>query len=168
MAITMYSGFVPVCLQLLGGLKTVLKKAEEHVTAQKWDATVVLNLRLFPDMFPLTRQVQIACDGAKGCAARLAGVEVPKHEDVETTFAELQQRIAKVIAFIESVPAEKIDGSEDRRIVLTLRGEEVGFSGLQFLTGFALPNFYFHVVTAYDILRHNGVELGKRDFLGNP
>ena len=96
----------------------------------------------------------------------MAAVEVPKHEDTETTFAELQQRIAKVVAFIESVPADRIDGSEERRVVLTLRGEEVAFSGLQYLTGFVLPNFYFHLVTAYDLLRYAGVEIGKRDFLG--
>jgi hypothetical protein len=129
---------------------------------------VLLAARLYPDMFALTRQVQIACDTAKGAVARLAAVEVPKHEDTETTFAELQQRIARVVAFIESVAPAQIDGSEDRKITLTLRGQETVFTGLQYLMGFVLPNFYFHAATAYGILRHNGVELGKRDFLGNP
>ncbi len=168
MTISMYTASVPRFAHTLKNLSEILTKGEQHAIARKIDPAVLLAARLFPDMFALVRQVQIACDGAKGCAARLAGMEVPRHEDVETTFAELQQRIARTIAFIESVPAQQIDGSEERRIVLTLRGQEVGFTGLQFLTGFALPNFYFHAVTTYDILRHNGVELGKRDFLGNP
>ena len=168
MTISMYTASVPRFANTLKNLSEILTKAEQHAIARKIDPAVLLGSRLFPDMFPLTRQVQIACDGPKGCTARLAGLEVPSHPDTETTFAELQQRIAKVVAFIESVPAEKIDGSEERRIVLSLRGEEVVFAGLPYLTGFVLPNFYFHVVTAYDILRHNGVELGKRDFLGNP
>ena len=168
MTISMFTASVPRFANTLKNLSEILTKGEAHATVRKIEPGVLLGSRLFPDMFPLTRQVQIACDGAKGCAARLAGIEVPKHEDTETTFAELQQRIAKVVAFIESVPADRIEGSEERHIVLTLRGEEVAFSGLQYLTGFVLPNFYFHVVTAYNILRHNGVELTKRDFLGNP
>jgi hypothetical protein len=168
MTISMYTASVPRFAHTLKNLSEILTKAERHAAARKIEPAVLLGARLYPDMFPLTRQVQVACDGPKGCVARLAGVDVPRHEDYETTFAELQQRIAKVIAFIESIPAEKIDGSEERRIALPLRGEEVHFSGLQYLTGFVLPNFYFHVVTAYDILRHNGVELSKRDYLGNP
>jgi hypothetical protein len=117
-------------------------------------------------MFPLTRQVQIACDTAKGAVARLAGADIPKHEDTEQTFAELKARIAKTLDFIESVPAAKVDGSEDREVVLKMRAGDMKFTGLEYLLGFAYPNFYFHVTTAYDILRHNGVELGKRDFLG--
>jgi hypothetical protein len=117
-------------------------------------------------MFALTRQVQIACDNAKGPVARLAGVDVPKHEDTETTFAELQARIAKTIAFIQSVKPEQIDGSDDKDILLKLGTEEMPFKGMQYLLGFALPNFYFHVVTAYGILRHNGVDIGKRDYIG--
>jgi len=166
MSITMYSASVPRFAHTLKNLSGILTKAQDHALARKIDPAVLLSARLFPDMFAFTRQVQVACDTAKGAAARLAGQEVPKHEDTEQSFAELQQRIAKVIAFIESIPADRIDGSEERKIVLTLRGEEVTFNGLQYLTGFALPNFYFHVVTAYDILRHNGVEVGKRDFLG--
>ena len=168
MKITMYSASVPRFANTLKNLSEILAKGESHAAARNIDPGVLLAARLYPDMFPLTRQVQVACDGAKGCAARLAGMEVPRHEDTETTFAELQQRIAKTVAFIESVPPGQIESSEDRRIVLSLRGQEVTFNGLQYLTGFVLPNFYFHVVTAYDILRHNGVELGKRDFIGNP
>jgi hypothetical protein len=168
MTISMYTASVPRLSHTLKNLSEILTKGEQHAAARKIDPAVLCGARLYPDMFPLVRQVQIACDTAKGCAARLAGMDAPRHEDVETTFPELQQRIARTIAFIESVPAGKVDGSEERRIVLTLRGQEVGFTGLQYLTGFAMPNFYFHVVTVYDILRHNGVELGKRDFLGNP
>jgi hypothetical protein len=168
MTISMYTASVPRFANTLKNLSEILTKGERHALARKIDPAVLLGARLYPDMYPLTRQVQTACDGVKGGVARLAGIEVPKHEDTETTFAELQQRIAKVVAFIESVPAEKVDGSEERHIVLKLRDTEVAFSGLQYLSGFVLPNFYFHVVTAYNILRHNGVELGKRDFLGNP
>jgi len=166
MSITMYSTSVPRFAHTLRSLSAILTKAESHAAARKIDPMALLGARLFPDMFALMRQVQIACDTAKGAAARLAGQEVPKYEDTEQSFAELQQRIAKTTTYIESVPAERINGSEERKIVLTLRGEEVTFSGLLYLTGFALPNFYFHVVTAYDILRHNGLEIGKRDFLG--
>jgi uncharacterized protein len=168
MTISMYAASTPRFSHSLKNLAEILAKGERHALARKIDPAVLLGARLYPDMFALTRQVQIACDSAKGCVARLAGVEVPRHEDVETTFPELQQRIAKVIAFIESIPAEKIDGSEERRITLPLRGEEVQFTGVAYLTGFALPNFYFHVAMAYAILRHSGVELGKRDYLGNP
>jgi len=168
MTISMYTASVPRLANILKNLSQILTKAEVHAAARKIDPAALLTARLFPDMFPLTRQIQVACDNAKGAVARLAGMEVPKHEDTEQSFAELQQRVATVIAFIESVPADRIDGSEERKIVLSLRGQEVGFNGLQYLLGFAMPNFYFHVVTAYDILRHNGVELGKRDFLGNP
>ena len=166
MTISMYTASVPRFSNTLKSLSEILTKAQAHAEARKIDPAVLLGARLYPDMFAFTRQVQIACDGPKGCVARLAGIEVPKHEDFETTFPELQQRIAKVVSFIESVPAEKIDGSEERRIVIPVRNEELVFTGLQYLTGFVIPNFYFHVTTAYGILRHNGVELGKRDFLG--
>src|SRR4029077_13000767 len=115
-----------------------------------------------PDMFPLTRQVQIACDTAKGAVARLAGIEIPKHEDTEQTFDELKARIAKTLAFVESVKPAQIDGSEEREAVLQLRSGEKRVAGLQYLLASAYPNFYFHVTTAYNILRHNGVELGKK------
>jgi hypothetical protein len=119
-------------------------------------------------MFPLARQVQVACDTAKGAVARLAGAEIPKYEDTEQTLAELKARIARTLDFVASVPAAKIDGSEEREVVMKMRGQDVKFSGLQYLFGHAWPNFYFHVTTAYNILRANGVELGKRDFIGNP
>jgi hypothetical protein len=119
-------------------------------------------------MFPLSRQVQVACDTAKGAVARLAGIEVPRHEDVEQTPAELKQRIAKTSDFILSVKAEKIDGSEDKEVALKLGGREITFTGLQYLLGHAYPNFYFHVTTAYNILRANGVDIGKRDYIGTP
>ncbi len=168
MPISMYNASVPRFANILKNLAEILAKAEAHAQARKIDPAVLLSARLYPDMLAFTRQIQIACDSAKGAAARLAGVAVPVHEDTEQSFAELQQRIAKVIAFIESLPAQSIDHSEDRKIVLKLRDKEVTFNGLQYLLAQALPNFYFHVVTAYDILRHNGVEIGKRDFLGNP
>jgi hypothetical protein len=143
-----------------------LRKAEEHAAAKKIDPAVFVNARLAPDMFALSRQVQSASDSAKGCAARLAGMEVPRYEDTESTFPELQARISKTVAFMQGVSPEAIAGSEERRIVLKLRGQETSFSGQAYLLTFALPNFFFHVVTAYDILRHNGVEIGKADFLG--
>jgi hypothetical protein len=162
----MYTASAPRLANTLKNLSEILTKAEAHAAARKIDAAVLLGSRLYPDMLALTTQIQIATDTAKGAVARLAEVEVPRFEDNEKSFAELQQRIARVVAFIESVPAERIDGSEERRISLKLGGKETSFSGLQYLTAFVLPNFYFHVAIAYAILRHNGVELGKRDYLG--
>ena len=153
---------------MLRNLSVLIDKAEAHCTAKKIEPSALTTARLFPDMFPFTRQVQIACDTAKGAVARLAGVDIPKHEDTEQTFAELKARIAKTLDFIESIPAAKIDGSEDREIVLPMRSGERRFKGMQYLLGFAYPNFYFHVTTAYNILRHNGVEVGKQDFIGKP
>ena len=153
---------------MLRNLSALIDKAEAHCAAKKIEPTVLTGYRLFPDMFPLTRQVQVACDTAKGAVARLAGVEIPKHEDVEQTFAELKSRIAKTLDFIESVKPERIDGSEEKEIVLAMRSGERRFKGLQYLLGQAYPNFYFHVTTAYNILRHNGVEIGKADFIGKP
>jgi len=168
MAITMYSASVPRLAAALRNLDHILSKGEAHAIDRKIDPGVLLGSRLFPDMFPLVRQVQIACDMAKGAAARLAGIDVPRHEDTEQSFAELRGRVAKVLAFLESVPAASIEGSEGRRIVVPQRGGEVQFTGEQYLCGFVLPNVHFHITTAYNILRHNGVELGKRDFIGNP
>jgi hypothetical protein len=164
----MYQASAPRFASMLRNLSALLDKGQAHCEAKKIDPLALTQFRLYPDMFTLARQVQVACDTAKGAVARLAGVEIPKHEDTEQTFAELKARIAKTLDFVESVPAAKIDGSEEREVALKLRGQEVKFSGLQYLLGFATPNFYFHVTTAYAILRHNGVELGKRDFLGNP
>ena len=166
MTISMHAASVPVFKQMLGGLAGVLTKAAAHAEARKIDPSVLLTDRLAPDMFALTRQVQIASDAAKGAVARLAGIEAPKFEDTEASFDELQARIAKTIAFLDSVPASAIDGSEEREVTVTLRSGELKFAGQRFLLGWALPNFFFHVTTAYDILRHDGVEIGKRDYLG--
>lgn len=166
MPISMYSASIPVLKSMLENLAKLLDKAAIHAEAKKFDPAVLLNARLFPDMFPLTRQVQIASDQAKGVAARLAGVDVPKFEDAETTIEELKERIAKTITFLDSIRPEQVDGSEERHIVLQIRDRKLEFKGQQYLTNWVLPNFYFHVTTAYDILRHNGVELSKRDFLG--
>ena len=169
MKISMYQASVPQLVKVLGNLSNILDKAQAHVDSKKLDAAVLPNSRLFPDMLPLTSQVQIACDTAKGVVARLAGVEIPVHEDTEKTLADLKARIAKALAFIQTVKPEQVDGSEDKEIVIK-RGDntELRFTGIQFLLGRALPNFYFHVTTAYNILRHNGIEIGKRDYLGNP
>lgn len=166
MSPSMFKASVPVFTRQLASLSAILHKGEAHAAARKIDPAVFINARLAPDMFPLSRQVQSASDSAKGCAARLAGVEIPSYADTETTFPELQARIAKTVAFLQGFDPELVDGSEDRTITLKLRGREVNFSGRDYLLNFALPNFFFHAVTAYDILRHNGVEIGKQDFLG--
>jgi len=168
MALSMYQASAPRFANLLKNLSAILDKAQAHVDAKNIDAAALTTYRLFPDMFPLTRQVQIACDAAKGAVARLAGVEVPKHADTEQTFAELKARIARTIDFINTIKPAQIDGSEGKEILLKLGGKEVKFTGMQYLLGHALPNFYFHVTTAYNVLRHNGVEIGKRDYIGNP
>jgi hypothetical protein len=167
MTVSMYTASVPVMKQMLGSLSAVLDKGMAFAEAKKIDPSVLLDSRLAPDMFALARQVQIATDQAKGCIARLAGVEMPKYPDDETTFDELKTRIAKTIAFIESHPAAAIDGTEDKTITLTLRAGERHFTGQSYLLHWALPQVIFHVVTAYDILRHNGVDVGKRDFIGS-
>jgi uncharacterized protein len=164
----MYQASAPRFVAMLRNLSTLLDKAEAHCTAKKIEPSALTTFRLYPDMFPLTRQVQIACDTAKGAVARLAGADIPKHEDTEQTFADLKARIAKTVDFIESLKAERIDGTEDKEIVLAMRSGERRFKGMPYLLGFAYPNFYFHLTTAYNILRHNGVELGKLDFLGKP
>jgi uncharacterized protein len=164
----MYQASAPRFANTLRNLSAILDKAQAHAETKKIEPVVFTQSRLAPDMFPLSRQVQIACDSAKGALARLAGVEIPKHEDTEQTFAELNARIAKTLDFVESLKPAQIEGSEDREVVLKLRGQDVKFNGLQYLLGFAYPNFYFHVTTAYNILRHNGVEIGKRDYVGNP
>ena len=168
MKISMYQASAPRFASTLRNLAAILDKAQAHCEAKKIEPAVMGGMRLIADMFPLSRQVQIACDTSKGAVARLAGVDIPKHEDTEQTFAELKQRIAKTIDFVLSVPAEKIDGGEDRPVTLRLGGKDVTYTGMQYLLGFAHPNFYFHVTTAYDILRANGVDLGKRDYIGTP
>jgi len=168
MTISMYQASIPRFVNILGNLSNILDKAQAHVDARKIDPTVLTTYRLFPDMLPMTRQVQIACDTAKGLAARLAGVEIPVYEDDERTLADLKARIAKTIAFIETVTAKQIDGTEDKDIVIKRGDKETHYKGMQFLLGHAVPNIYFHVTTTYNILRHNGIEIGKRDYLGNP
>lgn len=166
MSISMYQASVPVFVRMLTNLDAILRKAQAHAEARKIDPTVLLQSRLYPDMFPLVRQAQIAGDTAKGCTARLAGAEPPRYEDTEASFAELYARIDKTIAYVKSVSAGQIDGSEERTVTIKLRDRTLTFPGLAYLLHYALPNFYFHVTTAYAILRHNGVELGKPDFLG--
>jgi uncharacterized protein len=166
--ISMYQASVPRFANILRNLSGILDKAQAHADAKKIDPLALTNFRLYPDMLPMKRQVQIACDSAKGAVARLAGVEPPKHDDTEETFADLKARIAKTVDFIQTFKPAQIDGSEEKNIRLKLGPREVDFKGMQYLLGHALPNFYFHVTTAYDILRHNGVEIGKRDYIGTP
>ena len=162
----MYQASVPAFVKMLTNLSAILEKAEAFAAERKIEPEVLLNWRLAPDMFALTRQIQIATDLAKGTTARLAGKEVPKYADEEKTFAELKARIAKTVKFVGGVAPKDIDGSESRDITLTLGGQEMHFKGEPYLVHFALPNFYFHATTAYDILRSCGVEIGKRDFIG--
>jgi hypothetical protein len=168
MTISMYQAGAARFAAVLKNLSAILDKAQAHAEAKKIDPLVLTSDRLFPDMFPLTRQVQVACDAAKGAVARLAGVDIPKHEDTEKTFAELKARIATTIGFVESFKPAQIDGSEDKAIALTIGGRAITMTGINYLLGRALPNFYFHVTTTYNILRHNGVELSKKDFIGSP
>lgn len=166
MKISMYQASVPVFSRMLTNLAGILGKAAAHAEARKIDPAVLINSRLYPDMFALGRQVQIASDHAKGAAARLAGLEPPKYEDNEASFPELIARIHKTISYIETIKPGQIDGSEERTITLAMRTRTLTFEGMEYLLNFSLPNFYFHVTTAYDILRHNGVEIGKKDFIG--
>jgi uncharacterized protein len=167
MSISMYAASVPLFQQMLGGLSNFLGKAEAHAAAKNIAPEVLLQSRLYPDMFNLTRQVQIACDFAKGTCLRLAGSEVPNIADTEVTFADLQARIAKTLALIAAIPAASINGSEER-VIVTSPGtaRERTFAGQAYLLTYAIPHFFFHTTTAYDILRHNGVEIGKKDFIG--
>jgi len=167
MQITMHDTLVPTANRMVGNLSNFLDKAAALAEAKKFDVSVLLNARLAPDMLGLTRQVQIACDMIKGAAARLSGTEIPKYEDNETSVAELKARIAKTLAFVNGVDAAKFAGSEDRDIVLQARAGELRLKGLNYLRDYVLPNMYFHVTTTYAILRHNGAELGKPDFIGS-
>ena len=168
MSISMHTASVPVFVRMLNNLLTWLDKAQAHAEARKFDAANYLGLRLAPDMLPFTRQIQIASDAAKGCVARLAGVDVPKWDDNEASLDDLRARVRKTMDYVQSIPADKIDGSESREIVLQMRAGELRFSGENYLRHYALPNFYFHVTTAYALLRHAGVDIGKTDFLGKP
>jgi len=168
MTISMYQASVPRFINILGNLSNILDKTQAHIDAKKLSDASLTAFRLFPDMLPLSTQVQIACDTAKGVVARLAGVDIPAFEDNEKTIAELKARVAKTVAFIQTITPAQVDGTEDKDIV-TKRGEkETHYKGMQFLLGHAVPNFYFHITMAYAMLRHNGVEIGKRDFLGTP
>jgi hypothetical protein len=164
----MYDASLAPFIRMLGNLSAILHKAEAYAAERKIEPGVLLNARLAPDMYPLVRQVQIASDGVKGCAARLAGIDIPSYADNESSFAELQARIAKTQAFLGSVTAAQLDGSEGKSITLNFPGTELKFTGQEYLLHFVLPNFYFHLTTAYAILRHNGLDIGKMDFLGRP
>jgi len=167
MQVSMYEMIVPIANRMLGNLSAILDKGAAFAEQKKIEQTVLTVARLAPDMFPLTRQVQIACDMIKGAAARLGGVEIPSHPDNETTFAELKARVAKVRDFINGIPAANFAGSENRPLTLKMRHGDKHFdNGLDYLRFYAMPNFYFHITTTYTILRHNGVELGKADFIG--
>jgi hypothetical protein len=167
MSITMHSASAPVFVRMCGNMLSWLDKAQAHAEARKFDTANYLGLRLAPDMLPFTRQIQIASDGAKGCMARLAGVEAPKWEDNEASFDELRARLRKTIDYVQTFSAAQIDGSEAREIVLPMRhGDPLRFSGEAYLKHYVLPNLYFHAGMTYALLRHAGVELGKRDFLG--
>jgi hypothetical protein len=162
----MYDVSIPIFTLSLNNLAAILDKAASHAETKKVDPKVLPAARLIADMLPLSAQIQIACDNAKGAAARLAGIEIPKHEDTEATLDELKARIAKTLQFINSVKPEQLQGAETREIVLKFPQNTLKFSGINYLTNFVLPNFFFHVTIAYALLRKNGVELGKRDFLG--
>jgi uncharacterized protein len=168
MTISMYSASVPPMVKMLSNMLVWLEKAQQHAEAKKFDPKIYLDLRLAPDMLPFLRQIQITCDMAKNCVRRLANAEAPVHEDKEVTLAELQERIRQTIAFINTVPAAQIDGSEERAIEVPMRGmEPLKFKGENYMKHFAQPNFYFHASIAYALLRHVGVPLGKGDYLGS-
>lgn len=166
MALSMHSASVPIYLTMLGNLSKWLDKAVAHAQAKKFDPDTLLTARLAPDMLSLAKQVQIACDTAKFGVARLAGIEAPAFEDKETSITQLQERIARTVVFVQGVPAGQVDGTEGKAVSVPVRGRDpLQFTGEQYLKHFALPNFFFHVTTAYALLRHNGVELGKADYL---
>ncbi len=166
MKMSMYQASLPMFIHMLRNLDAILSRGAAHAEAKGIDPAVLVQARLYPDMLPLARQVDIATDVVKGCPARLSGQEPPKYEDDETGFPELSARVRKTIAYLETFKPEQIDGTEDKQVTLKLRSGEVTLDGYRYLTGFVIPNFYFHVTTTYDILRHNGVELGKKDFTG--
>ena len=166
MSLSMYQASVPVFVRALGNLGHILKKAAAHAEQHKIDPSVLLASRLYPNMFPLSKQIQIATDMAKGAVGRLAGVERPVHADNESSFAEFEARIESTLTFLNSIKPEQIDGSEEKSITLTMHGKDFPFVGQPYLLHYAIPNVFFHTTTAYDILRHNGVELSKQDFIG--
>jgi hypothetical protein len=165
MPISMYHGSVPVFIQLLGGLKAVIEKAEAHATGHKWDENTILNERLFPDMFTLARQVRQASEHAFG-AGRAAGVPVPELPAIDNSYAEMKARIDKTIDFLKGLRPNQLDGKEDSQVTITQGGQPRNFRAQNYLYHLAMPNFYFHTTTAYNILRSLGIEIGKRDFMG--
>jgi hypothetical protein len=162
----MHSASVPVFVRMLGNLLTWLDKAEAHAAAKKFEPGVLLSARLAPDMLPLGKQIQIACDAAKFGVARLAGVEAPKFEDTESSIGELRERVKRTIDYVQSLSAAQIDGTEDKDVIVPRRDGSMTLKGEPYLKHFVLPNFFFHVTTTYALLRHNGVDLGKGDYLG--
>ena len=166
MTISMYQASVPYFQRMLKNLRAILDNGAKRAADRKFDPMVLFNARLAPDMLPLVKQVQIASDNAKGCPARLAGIDPPRFEDTETTYPQLIERVDKTLAFLKSLKPAQVDGSEARDVVLKFPNSTFNFKGQDYLTFFAIPNFTFHVVTAYNILRHNGVDIGKTDFLG--
>lgn len=166
MSVSVYDVSIPSFDRGLTNLSSIIDKAVAYATAKKFDPAVLLQARLFPDMHGFLKQVQIACDTAKGAAGRLANVEIPKHEDNEASFADLKARIEKTLVYLRGITAESVQGAESREIVLQFPSNTLKFSGMDYVTHFALPNFYFHLSMAYALLRNNGVEIGKRDFLG--
>jgi hypothetical protein len=166
MPISMYQASVPVFIRMLQNLSGIVEKGAAHAEARKIEPAALINFRLYPDMLPFSKQIQIATDMAKGCAARLAGQEPVKFDDHEASFPDLLARIAKTIDYLKTLRPEQIDGSEEKSITLQMRTGPLSFTGMKYLLDFAHPNFYFHVTTAHDILRHCGVEVGKWDFLG--
>jgi uncharacterized protein len=166
MSVSLYDVSIPIFTLTLSNLSAILDKAASHGDAKKLDPKVIPQTRLIVDMLPLSAQIQIACDTAKGAAARLAGIEVPKHEDTEATIAELKARVTKTLDFIKTIKPQQLEGAEKREIVLQFPQSTLKFNGLNYLTNFVLPNLFFHVTMAYALLRKNGVDLGKRDFLG--
>ena len=165
--LSMCSASVPAFIRMLGNLRAILEKGAAYAAARKFDPAVLVNGRLAPDMFALARQIQIATDAVKGCVSRLAGVEIPKYEDTEATLPDLIARLDKTIAYVKTFKPAQIDGTEEKAIVIKSPRGDLNFNGQQYLVHFVLPNLYFHVTTAYNILRHNGVEIGKQDYLGS-
>jgi uncharacterized protein len=166
MTVSIYDVSIPVLIRGLTNLSAILDKAAAHAEAKKIDPAVFAQARLFPDMHPLTRQIQIACDTAKGAGGRLAGIDIPKHEDNEVSLAELKQRIGKTVDFLKTVKPSQLEGAESRSIEIKTPNRTFSFTGVSYLNHFVLPNFYFHETIAYALLRENGVEVGKSDFLG--
>ena len=166
MAVSMFQISVPIFVRQLNGVAGCLKKAQTLYAEKKYDESTLLCYRLYPDMFSFAKQVQIATDHARNCAALLAGLEAPKYEDNEKSLAELIARVEKTIAWLNTVKPGQVDGSEDKTVTVKMRDREMNFTGLELLQNRSLPNFYFHITTAYNILRHNGLEIGKRDFMG--